>query len=556
MPRRHYHRSTEPTPVLFVGSAHEDDELLALLAGALRVEHHDGRRYVGFHSAASAARATDFLALLVPRPEIGYAAPTAAAPDAATVEPAHLSVPPALAAAGCSLLLDFVGAAEASQLLADVDAHPWDSSLARRTQQHGRAFDYTSKNVAAPDGAAIPPCFDGLLARLAAVPRHVLPWDGLADNLTVNEYLPGAGIANHVDTHSAFEDGICALTLGDGCAMRLQRRDESHVIWLPPRALLVLSGASRYEWSHAIAMRRHDVLESGERVARGRRVSLTLRRARGRPCACAFPAFCDSQGGAPIALPTRLAHAAEPARGPPPAPTAVRLVVVSDTHGRHRELPPLPAGDVLIHLGDAAEMGSLDDVRDFAAWLASDATRHFTEVLLVDGNHDRDLGDPRRIDLAREYGALRPRCTLLRDECVRACGGRLCVHGSSWATCEADAFGRTVPRAHDGAPIDVLLTHLPPDLGAEAPEMVHRFGDSQRLGGLVKVRQIPLHLFGHVHAGRGAVHFGSTLYANCASVKNARRETGAPIVARAAVIDFDVASRRASVVELASYTSR
>ena len=50
------------------------------------------------------------------------------------------------------------------------------------------------------------------------MPRHVLPWDGLADNLTVNEYLPGAGIAIHVDTHSAFEDGICALTLGDGCA--------------------------------------------------------------------------------------------------------------------------------------------------------------------------------------------------------------------------------------------------------------------------------------------------------------------------------------------------
>ena len=113
MPRRHYHRSTEPTPVLFVGSAHEDDELLALLAGALRIEHYDGRRYVVFDSAASAARAAEFLALLVPRPEIGYAAPTAAAPDAATVEPAHLSVPPALAAAGCSLLLDFVGAAEA-----------------------------------------------------------------------------------------------------------------------------------------------------------------------------------------------------------------------------------------------------------------------------------------------------------------------------------------------------------------------------------------------------------------------------------------------------------
>ena len=194
MPRRHYHRSTEPTPVLFVGSAHEDDELLALLAGALRIEHHDGRRYVVFDAAASAARATDFLALLVPRPEIGYAAPTAAAPDAATVEPAQLSVPPALAAAGCSLLLDFVGAAEASQLLADVDAHPWDSSLARRTQQHGRAFDYTTKNVA-PDGAAIPPCFDGLLARLAESRHLVIHLPGRASTSSIHRFAdPSIGL--------------------------------------------------------------------------------------------------------------------------------------------------------------------------------------------------------------------------------------------------------------------------------------------------------------------------------------------------------------------------
>ena len=189
MPRRHYHRSTEPTPVLFVGSAHEDDELLALLAGALRIEHHDGRRYVVFDAAASAARATDFLALLVPRPEIGYAAPTAAAPDATTVEPAQLSVPPALAAAGCSLLLDFVGAAEASQLLADVDAHPWtrgraaDATARARLRLH---FQMSRRRTAPPFRRA-----DGPLARLAAVPRHVLP-DGLADNLTVNEYLPRA----------------------------------------------------------------------------------------------------------------------------------------------------------------------------------------------------------------------------------------------------------------------------------------------------------------------------------------------------------------------------
>ena len=58
---------------------------------------------------------------------------------------------------------------------------------------------------------------------------------------TVNEYPPGVGIAPHIDTHSAFEDGIASLSLGGGCAFRLRRGSDGadHSVWLPPRFMTV-----------------------------------------------------------------------------------------------------------------------------------------------------------------------------------------------------------------------------------------------------------------------------------------------------------------------------
>ena len=45
-----------------------------------------------------------------------------------------------------------------------------------------------------------------------------------------------------------------------------------------------------------------------------------------------------------------------------------RLVLLSDTHGMHRELS-VPDGDILVHAGDLTEHGTLEEVRAFDAWL-------------------------------------------------------------------------------------------------------------------------------------------------------------------------------------------
>ena len=63
---------------------------------------------------------------------------------------------------------------------------------------------------------------------------------------------------------------------------------------------------------------------------------------------------------------------------------ALRLVCLSDTHGRHAELD-VPAGDVLVHSGDFTARGREREVADFGAWLATQPHAH---KLVVAGNHD------------------------------------------------------------------------------------------------------------------------------------------------------------------------
>jgi alkylated DNA repair protein alkB family protein 8 len=112
-----------------------------------------------------------------------------------------------------------------------------------------------------------------------------LPDVPVIDQLTVNEYTPGVGIAPHVDTHSSFTGSILSLSLlgscimvfkqayaatsaggtstasssssssdcGDssslGCQQHAQHGQDRQVnVYLPPRSLVAMTGESRYAW--------------------------------------------------------------------------------------------------------------------------------------------------------------------------------------------------------------------------------------------------------------------------------------------------------------------
>ena len=186
----------------------------------------------------------------------------------------------------------------------------------------------------------------------------------------------------------------------------------------------------------------------------------------------------------------------------------MRLVLISDTHGCHDELPALPDGDVLVHAGDVSRHGSLAEVRAFLDWFSRQSHRH---KLFVAGNHDFSFQDQ-----AAEAEALVPAgVTYLRDTGALIEGLRF--WGSPWQPWFYDwAFnlprGEELARVWARVPDDVrvLVTHGPPagilDRVVAPPgqhvgcEMLR-----ERLAALPALR---LHVFGHIHEDYGVVEEG------------------------------------------------
>lgn len=119
------------------------------------------------------------------------------------------------------------------------------------------------------------------------------------DQLTVNRYEPGNGIPPHCDTHSCFEDPIVSLSLGSSVVMEFRQPETSQhcSVLLPQRSLLIMSGESRFGWTHGITLRKSDIVKrNGYLTAQERqiRVSLTFRKLKISPsCSCSFSSLCD-----------------------------------------------------------------------------------------------------------------------------------------------------------------------------------------------------------------------------------------------------------------------
>jgi alkylated DNA repair dioxygenase AlkB len=177
--------------------------------------------------------------------------------------------------AGMTYCRDFISPGEAAELCSHIDDQPWRHDLKRRVQHYGYRYDYTARIVGRD--AYLGPLPDWLhpLGRAMSAPEFL---GAVPDQVIVNEYMPGQGIASHVDCVPCFGPGIAIISLGSPCVMIFTHVPTAarHAMTLEERSLTVLSGAARYGWQHGIPARKSDVID-GVKVVRGRRLSLTFR---------------------------------------------------------------------------------------------------------------------------------------------------------------------------------------------------------------------------------------------------------------------------------------
>lgn len=200
----------------------------------------------------------------------------------------------------------------------------------------------------------------------------------------------------------------------------------------------------------------------------------------------------------------------------------VRLVFISDTHGKHESLA-VPDGDVLCHTGDFTHNGTEAQALAFLDWFG--ALPHAGKIFIA-GNHDR-FEYP--VDEEMLLTWCPPGVTYLRDSGVLLSG--LTFWGVPWIPLSARFIGMSFLK-NPGADMadvwalvppetNVLLAHSPPygtlDMG------MARRGRGQRGGCRDMVERLDdlsarVVAFGHIHDSYGAVDDGRRLFLNTSIV--------------------------------------
>ncbi len=210
----------------------------------------------------------------------------------------------------------------------------------------------------------------------------------------------------------------------------------------------------------------------------------------------------------------------------------VRFVCIADTHTLHRQLDPMPAGDVLLVAGDFCGLGKEREVEDFNSWLA---LLPYAVKIVVAGNHDMIFqtrpSDARRLLTHAKYlqddeTSIRP--SLLGRPYTE--GWSLGIYGSPWQPKFYD-WAFNLPRGGEAlrdrwrqipTGIDVLVTHGPPQDVMDQDLRGGRAGCEVLRDELVRIRP-RLHVFGHLHSTHGVVERDGTIYVN-ASIADDRYE--------------------------------
>eukprot|EP01062_Namystynia_karyoxenos_P012288 TRINITY_DN14419_c0_g1_i1.p1 TRINITY_DN14419_c0_g1~~TRINITY_DN14419_c0_g1_i1.p1 ORF type:complete len:615 (+),score=123.27 TRINITY_DN14419_c0_g1_i1:86-1846(+) len=210
---------------------------------------------------------------------------------------------------------NFITPDEEKELLAAIDARPWDSEqMNRRVMQFGFHFVYGTRGrmISSLPDRPLPDFLGGLLKRIAAY-KHTpqpTPGDGEAsapfllprepDQLIVNEYMPMQGIRAHVDRVELFDQYVSVVSLGCDTILEFAPvkpgDGEAVSVRVPGRSYYCLSGPARQNYTHGITPTRGHCYD-GDRWKHTRRVSLTFRKVHPEVAAEATPWTGAASGG-------------------------------------------------------------------------------------------------------------------------------------------------------------------------------------------------------------------------------------------------------------------
>ena len=169
----------------------------------------------------------------------------------------------------------------------------------------------------------------------------------------------------------------------------------------------------------------------------------------------------------------------------------MKILQISDTHNKHRQLIKFPDADVIIHCGDLTQQGTEEETLDFLNWFIELPYKH---KIFITGNHDLCLWDAEGIeDLPDDVHFLQDRSCEI--EGVKFFGLAY-NHSEKYIPCDTD----------------VLITHEPPVMILDESSGVH-WGNAPLRNRVFEVKP-KYHLFGHAHDAFGTEKNDGIVFSN------------------------------------------
>jgi Icc-related predicted phosphoesterase len=208
----------------------------------------------------------------------------------------------------------------------------------------------------------------------------------------------------------------------------------------------------------------------------------------------------------------------------------MRIISISDTHEQHRDIKAIPEGDVLVHSGDITMGGSIPALANFANWMGG---LKFAHKILIAGNHDFSLEDTRRnivVNIFKEVGI-----TYLHDSGITIDG--INFYGSPYQPLFHD-WAFNIPRGKEIAKkwalipddVHVLITHGPPYGISDKTRQGTNVGCKDLLRRIEQLKQLKIHIFGHIHEGYGVVVKNGVNFVNASTCNRRYEPINEPIV--------------------------
>lgn len=177
---------------------------------------------------------------------------------------------------GLTYTTNAITAGSAQDLITQIDAQPWCTDLRRRVQHYGYIYDYKRRTVNRDMYLGKLPNWSEPLIEILLNHKNfaVRP-----DQMIINEYEPGQGIAHHIDCEPCFGNVIASFSLNSRCVMSFihTKNDSTQELQLEPNSLLIMRGEARYDWKHGISARKTDNYNNNVYI-RSRRISITFRK--------------------------------------------------------------------------------------------------------------------------------------------------------------------------------------------------------------------------------------------------------------------------------------